>query len=135
MSSKHSLIALVYSYIRFSTPEQAMGDSERRQVSDAKDWARRKGLELDESLKLRDRGLSGFHGDHRKKGALGRFLELVEAGKIAQGSILLVENIDRLSREGAVKTLREIIFKLWDKGIVLQTLSPEETYEPGCDNS
>ena len=25
--------------------------------------------------------------------------------------------------------------KLWDKGIVLQTLHPEETYEPGCSNS
>jgi DNA invertase Pin-like site-specific DNA recombinase len=125
----------VFSYIRFSTPEQAMGDSERRQLADAKAWAARKGYELDESLRLTDRGLSGYHGDHRRKGSLGTFLSAVESGAVPAGSILLVENIDRLSREGFVKTLRQIVFKLWDRGITLQTLSPEETYEPGCDNN
>jgi DNA invertase Pin-like site-specific DNA recombinase len=131
--SKANGTARVYSYIRFSTPEQAMGDSERRQLDDARRWAARNGQQLDDSLRLMDRGLSGYHGDHRKKGALGRFLERVEAGEIEPSSILLVENIDRLSREGALRTLREIIGKLWDHGIILQTLSPEETYEPGCD--
>jgi len=122
----------VFSYIRFSTGEQALGDSERRQVDDAKQWAKRRGLALDESLPLRDRGLSGYHGTHRKKGKLGRFLRLVEAGGL-EGSILLVENIDRLGREGPAKMLQNIIFKLWEHGVTLQTLSPEETYEPGCD--
>lgn len=125
----------VYSYVRFSTPEQAMGDSERRQVAGAKDFAQRRSLPLDETLSLTDRGLSGFHGTHRKKGALGNFLMEVEAGNVAPGSILLVENIDRLSREGAVTTLRQIIFKLWDAKITLATLSPEEIYEPDCDNA
>ena len=128
-------IPLVYSYLRFSTPEQALGDSERRQLDDAKAWVARKGLALDESLQMTDRGLSGYHGVHRTKGALGRFLAAVGAGEVPAGSILLVENVDRLSREGAVKTIREIIGKLWDRGITLQTLSPEETYEPGCDNN
>src|SRR5262249_14932572 len=27
------------------------------------------------------------------------------------------------------------IFKLWDNDITLQTLAPEETYEPGCDGT
>lgn len=123
----------VYSYIRFSTPEQAMGDSERRQIEDAKAWADRNNYEIDLSLNLTDRGLSGFHGDHRTKGALGKFLVKVESGGIPAGSILLVENIDRLSREGAVKVLREVIFKLWDHGITLHTLSPDESYPPGCE--
>ncbi len=124
----------VYSYARFSSPEQAMGDSERRQLEAARAWAEQQGLELDESDMLTDRGLSGYHGDHRTKGKLGTFLAAVGAGKILDGSILLVENLDRLGREGPAKTLREIIFKLWDHGITLQTLSPRETYEPGCEN-
>ncbi|KAA0141014.1 hypothetical protein FYZ48_07000 [Gimesia chilikensis] len=126
-------IPKVYSYIRFSTPEQSMGDSERRQLELAKKAAKKIGLPLDDTLDLTDRGLSGYHGVHRTKGKLGDFLAMVEAKHIAAGSYLLVENFTRLSREGTVKTLREVIFKLWDHGIILQTISPEEKYEPGCD--
>src|SRR5262249_44123442 len=28
--------------------------------------------------------------------------------------------------------LQKIIFKLWDHGVTIQTISPEESYEPGC---
>lgn len=125
----------VYSYLRFSRPEQSEGDSEDRQLRAVEAFAERKGLQLDKKLSLADRGLSGFHGTNRKKGALGAFLKLVEAGEIAPGSILVVENIDRLSREGVISTLRQIIFQLFDHGITLQTLSPEESYEPGCDSN
>ena len=124
---------VAYSYVRFSTSDQAMGDSERRQLDLARAWAARKRIPLDESLKP-DRGRSGYHGHHRSKGHLGRFLALVEAGQVPAGSILVVENCDRLSREGAVKVIREILGKLWDHGVTLQTLAPEETYPPGCDN-
>jgi hypothetical protein len=46
----------VYSYLRFSTTEQGLGDSERRQLQDAQAWVDREGLQLDEQLA--DRGLS-----------------------------------------------------------------------------
>jgi len=133
MIKKETEPAKVFSYIRFSTSEQRLGDSERRQVVAAEKYAEKHGLILDTSLKMRDYGLSGYKGHHRKRGALGVFLGLVEEGKVPPGSILLVENIDRLGREGVAKTLRSIIFKLWDHDITLQTLSPEETYGPGSD--
>jgi DNA invertase Pin-like site-specific DNA recombinase len=123
----------VYSYVRFSTPEQAMGDSERRQLEAAKKWADRTSRRLDDSL-TPDRGLSGYRGAHRTKGSLGKFLKSVKEGRIPPGSVLLVENLDRLGREGPSKTLRKTIFELWDKGITLQTFSPEEAYPPGCEN-
>ncbi len=123
----------VYSYIRFSSPEQALGDSERRQLDKAIAFAKKKGLPFDETLRMTDRGLSGYHGHHRKKGVLGHFLHYVESGLVPPGSILVVEHIDRLSREGIVDTLKKIIFKLWDYDITLQTLIPEQSYEPGCD--
>jgi DNA invertase Pin-like site-specific DNA recombinase len=92
----------VYSYVRFSSPEQKKGDSFDRQLQAAKKYAECAGLVLDDSLSMRDEGLSGFKGDHIKKGALGRFLKLVEDGSIMVGSTLLVESIDRLSREAVM---------------------------------
>ena len=118
----------VFSYIRFSTPEQAMGDSERRQVDAAREWAAKRGHKLDESLKP-DKGISGFNGDHRKKGHLGTFLKMVQAGNVPKGSILVVENIDRLGREGVFTTLKEIFFTLFDYGVTIQTLAPEQAFD------
>lgn len=125
----------VYSYNRFSTLPQDEGDSERRQIEGAQAWVAKKGYVLDDELTMLDKGFSGYSGKHRTKGALGKFLEKVKHGLVPSGSILLVEHIDRLSREGVENTLRKIIFELWDHNITLQTLSPEETYEPGCGGS
>lgn len=98
-----SLIASpkAYSYRRFSTPQQEQGDSLRRQTSMAEDWAKRHGVELDGELAMTDRGVSAYSGANRDVGALGAFLKAVEAGEVVRGSWLLVENLDRLSREPA----------------------------------
>jgi DNA invertase Pin-like site-specific DNA recombinase len=138
MSQARTATPRVYSYLRFSSPGQARGDSERRQrdrFEAAKDFARRKGLEFDETLDLNDRGLSAYSGAHRKRGAMGRFLKLVESGRIARRSALMVEDVDRLSREGPGKALRTIIFKLWDHDITLATADPPAEYEPGCEDT
>jgi DNA invertase Pin-like site-specific DNA recombinase len=128
----------VYSYTRFSSLPQTDGDSQRRQdeaidnaigkaLADAKRFADAKGLLLDETLRMVDKGTSGFHGVNRTKGALGIFLKRVEAGEVAAGSILLVENLDRLSRE-PVMTAQETIFALLKRGITIETLSPPDTF-------
>lgn len=88
----------VYSYIRFSSLKQRAGTSIDRQVDYAKRWALENGMVLDESLTMRDEGLSAYHGRHVQRGALGAFLEAIEAGKIPRGSVLIVEGLDRLSR-------------------------------------
>lgn len=93
-----------YSYIRFSTPEQALGDSLRRQVAEAEEYAKKHGLILDDTTMI-DRGLSAYKGMHRTKGTFGEFLRKVEAGEIARGSMLIVENLDRLSREQVLDAL------------------------------
>lgn len=118
----------VYSYTRFSSAEQGMGDSERRQFEAAQHYARANGLVLDESLRMTDRGMSGFHGVHRKKGALGAFLQKVESGEVSSGAILLVENLDRLGREEMLDALETIVFGLIKKGIIIVTLFPADTY-------
>jgi DNA invertase Pin-like site-specific DNA recombinase len=100
-----------YSYIRFSTPDQAKGDSLRRQTAAARAWVDRNNVELDTELNLRDLGISAFRGANKETGALGTFLRAVEDGVVAQGSWLLVENLDRISRENA-----------WDASFTMQSI-------------
>jgi len=88
-----------YSYIRFSSDKQSKGDSLRRQTELRDQYIEEHGLILDDTMKLRDYGISAFKGANRTKGALSKFLELIRQGKIERDSILLVESLDRLSRE------------------------------------
>ena len=55
-----------YSYTRFSTPEQAKGDSAIRQALAAQRWAEHHGVELDNDLRFRDEGISAFDASRRK---------------------------------------------------------------------
>ncbi|MCK1540701.1 recombinase family protein [Bradyrhizobium sp. 179] len=91
-----------YSYKRFSTPAQEQGDSLRRQTAMAQAWADRMGVLLDTELNLTDKGVSAYTGANRDVGNLKTFLTAVEDGTVPQGSWLLVESLDRLSREPAV---------------------------------
>ena len=88
----------VYSYIRFSSVDQASGDSLRRQTESALRYAASRGLELDESLTMHDLGRSAYAGHHVTDGALGNFLAACEADLVPAGSVLVVEAVDRLTR-------------------------------------
>lgn len=117
-----------YSYIRFSTPAQEEGDSLRRQISQSEAYATAHGLTLDDSLRLTDRGLSAFHGIHRIKGALGEFHRLVERGEVEPGSVLLVESLDRLSREQVLDALTQFS-GLINAGVKVVTLADTMEYD------
>lgn len=127
MKHKHCLAASprAYSYIRFSTPEQGKGDSLRRQVDAARICAAGLGLELDESH--HDFGRSAYSGAHRTRGALGAFLRVVEAGGVPRGSVLIVESLDRLSREQVLDALEQFRAIL-KAGVEVLTLSDGQRY-------
>jgi len=116
-----------YSYIRFSTPEQEKGDSLRRQTEYSEKVAVKLGLVLDDRLRLTDRGLSAYKGDHRTKGALGEFLKLVENGSIESGSVLIIEALDRLSREGMLEAIH-LLTGILLKGIDLYTAMDDKHF-------
>jgi len=84
-----------YSYIRFSTPEQIKGDSLRRQLAGSRQWAEENGYELDTSM--RDLGVSAYNGANRTEGSLKKFIDLIEQGHIDEGSVLILESLDRNS--------------------------------------
>lgn len=116
-----------YSYTRFSTPEQAKGDSQRRQIEAAKKYAEENSLDLDEELEFIDHGISAYSGKNRMEGALGNFHDLIADGTIKEGSFLIVESLDRLSREqvdDAYDQFRVII----KAGITIVTLHDKSKY-------
>jgi DNA invertase Pin-like site-specific DNA recombinase len=129
MSPTSAPAAVGFSYIRFSHPSQAEGDSLRRQTSgSAEDFCKRHGLTLDTSVSLRDLGVSAFKGKHKSdKYALGKFLELAKQGRIPKGSYLIVENLDRLTREEERAALR-LWLDILDHGINIVQLSPETVF-------
>jgi DNA invertase Pin-like site-specific DNA recombinase len=114
--------AKAYSYVRFSTPEQAKGHSLQRQTDDARAWAAANKVELDDELTFQDKGVSGFTGANIETGELGAFLERVKDGTIPSGSWLLVESLDRISRQSARKAVR-VIEDIVEAGITVVDLS------------
>jgi DNA invertase Pin-like site-specific DNA recombinase len=109
MASRRKLedtsMAVVYSYQRYSTSKQKWGDSLRRQVERGEKWIKRN-KHTPATKPLQDLGMSAFRGKNRHKGALSQFLKSIEEGTVEKGDILLVENLDRLSREGIADALQ-----------------------------
>jgi DNA invertase Pin-like site-specific DNA recombinase len=122
-----------YSYIRFSTKHQEQGDSLARQTEDTEIYCKRNDLLLDNSLDLKDLGVSAYKGkNQREKSSLGRFIQACKNGIVERGSALIVEAIDRLTRETPRKAISLITTLLDDYGIEIhltmygKVLRPEE---------
>ena len=115
---------LAYSYLRFSSPQQATGDSVRRQIQNRENWlAAHPGINLDTTLVMTDAGRSAFKRKEWDTYALARFVECIKSGRVEPGSYLLVENLDRVSRESAGEAT-ELFLSIVNKGIVIVQLSP-----------
>jgi DNA invertase Pin-like site-specific DNA recombinase len=121
-------LSRLYSYIRFSTAEQAEGSSSTRQAEYAARYAAENGLALDESLSMRDEGLSAYHQTHIKKGALGVFLRAVEDGLVPEGSTLIIEALDRLSRAEPIVS-QALLSQIVNAGITVITASDGKRYD------
>lgn len=116
-----------YSYLRMSTDLQLKGDSRRRQLELSADYASEHGLELVDGAQLEDIGVSAFKGANITGGALGGFLKAAEAGKIERGSYLLVESLDRISRQEVRKSLK-VFLSIIEAGITIVTLTDKRQY-------
>ncbi len=119
---------VAYSYIRFSSHKQSLGDSLRRQLEKTADYVKtRPELELDTKLTYRDLGLSAFESKNAETGQLGDFLNAVKSGLIKHGSVLIVEALDRLSRDATYKAVA-LLGELVESGVEVVTLSDKMSY-------
>jgi DNA invertase Pin-like site-specific DNA recombinase len=114
-----------FSYIRFSTPEQAKGDSFRRQSEKAEKWAEKHSYQIVKSWT--DLGVSGYRGKNALTGGFGEFLRAAAAGELPKDSVLLVENLDRVSRQTPRKALKQFL-EVIDLGIGVVTLTDNELF-------
>jgi DNA invertase Pin-like site-specific DNA recombinase len=116
---------VAFSYLRFSDPKQRKGDSIRRQTAARDAWLKaHPDVPLDTSLKLTDRGKSAYHRKDWDAYALAKFIQEIEAGRVLPGDYLLVENLDRLSREVAGEAL-ELFLSIVNRGVVIVQLLPQ----------
>jgi DNA invertase Pin-like site-specific DNA recombinase len=103
------------------------GDSLDRQLKLSEEYALANGIELDQELSFRDLGLSAYSGDHQTQGALGAFLNMADSGEIASGSVLLIESLDRLSREKVFDAFN-LFSRILKRGIKIVTLTDGMEY-------
>jgi len=116
-----------YLYIRFSSTKQERGDSKERQLTDCMRHIERNDWTLVEKP-LEDLGVSAWKGDHLATGELGIFANRVRAGEIPEGSILVVEALDRLSRLKP-RTTQRWLEEMTDHGLRIATVKDGRIYD------
>ncbi|MGO4018681.1 recombinase family protein [Raoultella ornithinolytica] len=107
-----------YSYIRFSSKKQEQGDSVRRQTELAEQYAHANNLILSDK-NFQDLGISAFKEGNRP--SLGDMLEAIEIGQIEQGSTIIIESLDRLSRRG-IDVTQQIIKSILQNNVFIASL-------------
>lgn len=122
-----------YSYIRMSTDIQLKGDSLNRQLRLSEAYAAENGLDL-VTGDYQDLGVSAYTSDNLRFGGLGRFMQAVKDGRVPQGSYLLVESLDRLSRAQPLVALG-LFQEIVNLGITIVTLSDRDTYSKASINA
>lgn len=115
----------LFSYIRFSSGKQSDGQSVERQTETAQRIANQYGLELD-TLSFKDLGVSAFKGRNATQGSLREFINQI-GKRVPVGSWLVVENLDRLSRDGVLTAL-DLLKEILQKGITVVTGMDSKVY-------
>ena len=118
-------------YARFSTSEQSKGYSLERQKSLGAEFAREQGWHVEKSIS--DEGRSAFHGANRLEGSSLHEFELEARNGLHQGKVLVVENIDRLSRQGA-KAAAQLIWALNEHRVDVATFHDRHVYRADKNN-
>lgn len=124
-----------FQYFRFSSAKPSAGDGYARQTRAEKAFALEHGLELADPKEYLffDAGRSAYKGKHLDdSGDLARLLRYVEDGSISAGSNLVIESLDRLSREKVRDALPRFLDRL-AKGINIYTSADRHLYTQDYD--
>lgn len=118
-------------YARFSSAEQSKGYSLERQQTLGAEFAAEQGWVVEKSIS--DEGRSAFHGANRLEGSELHQFELEARNGFHRGKVLVVENIDRLSRQGA-KAAAQLIWSINECGIDVATFHDGHIYRAGSES-
>jgi DNA invertase Pin-like site-specific DNA recombinase len=111
----------VITYLRYSSAIQGVdgADSTRRQNDLFKQWLK-KNSDAQVVASFNDEGLSGYKGKHLS-GQFGDMLSRIESGEFPEGTILLVEAIDRIGRLEHLET-EALMNRILGNGLEIHTL-------------
>lgn len=113
-------------YARWSSAEQGKGSTLYRQEGDCRRYAAAKGWNVVDMIV--DDGVSAFRGQNTTDGGLAKFVDAVAAGRYSRGIVLLVEKLDRISRQD-VKTVFGWLFRITELGVVVCTVEDDRRYD------
>ncbi|MFG0773750.1 recombinase family protein [Vibrio plantisponsor] len=117
----------LYSYSRVSTGKQLLGSGKQQQKESLKMQELSERFKLPISARVfEDDGKSAFHGKNLD-GALGAFIDAVDSGEVAKGSILAVFSLDRISRQNIIDA-QTLFVGLLRKGIKVYTAIDDKLY-------
>jgi hypothetical protein len=116
-----------YSYIRFSSKKQEHGDSLNRQMEKTKEYCAKHSIALSDKT-FKDLGISGYKD--KARASLDDMFVAIENGSIAVDDYIILEALDRLSRQGIRKTI-ELINKIIEAGVKIVILQSDLLLEKG----
>ena len=115
------------SYVRWSNPLQASGDSLRRQTALSEAYAQQHGLRM-LPVSYLDAGRSAYRGANlRAGGALAALITAVEDKTIPRDAWILCESLDRISRSDVLTAL-DAFRRILKLGCTLVTLQDSQRY-------
>jgi DNA invertase Pin-like site-specific DNA recombinase len=120
---------IIYPYVRFSSEQQSGGSSYKRQMGDILKYAKENGYTVNNSLELKDLGLSAYKAKHIEKGSLGDFLDALDTGVIEDdgSAYLCIEQIDRLSRQ-SIDNAYQVFRRILKANVNVITLMDKKIY-------
>ena len=114
---------LAVPYSRVSTETQVTGRGLVRQQADVEVYCQQRGWTLYDGPAYADPGVSSFGGANIRDGALGRFIADVKAGRLGSEPVaLLLEDLDRFSRQHPLAVLPVLIDDILGAGITLSQM-------------
>jgi DNA invertase Pin-like site-specific DNA recombinase len=115
-------------YARFSKLEQIGGASAKRQIEMARKLCEDNGWEHSPEREWVEEGKSAYSGANRAKGSWLFNFEREAAIGLHRGRVLVVEAVDRISRQGYSQTL-DFLNALLGQGVTVATAANRRVYE------
>ena len=113
------------SYARFSSSQQNASSIERQEQL-AIDYCLKNDLDLVNAVS--DSGVSAFKGKNLgTDAALGNLIKAIESGEVPSPVHLIIESLDRLSRQ-AVDDVLPLFMNLISSGVTVHTLTDKQVY-------
>ncbi|MBH0030281.1 recombinase family protein [Pseudoalteromonas sp. SWYJZ98] len=128
-----------YFYTRISSKAQISGEGINRQEDfitkflDGINNNSEGNVQYIQSKIINDSGVSAYDGSNILDGELGKFIIDAENGKIEQGSLLILEALDRLSRQ-KISESRKLIQRIFDAGIKIAIVKYNIIFDDSSSN-